>query len=371
MIITEKQFGYPVRHKRKVPFDPDISLPVEIMRLNAEIFQMEAELDRCILTGEDYEDLLTEAFASNIHLSTSMEGNPLSHEEVRKITRRSLREGPPREKLNFFSQEVYNHIFAYFTGFYSDRWTIRTIQETHQRLMIGDDGSKPGAFRKERGVVETNEGEEVFIACPPEHIPEELASLITWLNTKANALLPVVAATIFFHEFESIHPFRDGNGRCGRTLFHILLQHRGLPNSKLCLVEREIVSDLEGYYDLLARTDFSSDHTEIIVGFTRGVWRSYKDALEKFNRRDLMKSDLDDRSKTIIMRSKMFKEPFSLKEARAWVPDISEFRLRGKLNHLVDIGAIQTFGNTKGKKYIFADPTRDLMINYLDDIWKM
>ena len=365
MIITEKQFGYPVRHKRKVPFDPEISLPIEVMRLNAEIFQMDAELDRCILSGNDYEDLLTEAFASNIHLSTSMEGNPLSHDEVRKITRRSLREGPPREKLNFFSQEVYNHIYAYFAGFYSDKWTIGTIQETHQLLMIGDDEAEPGIFRRERGVVETNEGEEVFIACPPEHIPEELASLITWLNTKANALLPVVAATTFFHEFESIHPFKDGNGRCGRALFHVLLQYRGLPNSKLCLVEREIVTDLERYYDLLARADFSGDYTEMIIDFTHGIWRSYKSALEKFKRRDLMKSDLDDHSKTIIMRSKKFKGLFSLKEARAWVPDISEFRLRCKLNHLVDMGAIRTSGNTKGKKYIFADPTSDLMLEYL------
>ncbi len=365
MIITENIFGYPVRHKRKVPFNPDISLPPVITRLSAEIFQMEAELERCILTGRDFEDLLTEAFASNIHLSTSMEGNPLSHEEVKRLTRRSLREGPPEKNMNFFSQEIFNHIIAYINPTYSEKWTLRTIQDTHSFLLMGDEGSDPGELRKERGVIETDEGQEIFIACPPEHIPEELASLVTWLNTKANALLPVVAASIFFHEFESIHPFKDGNGRVGRTLFHVILQYRGLPNSKLCLVEREIVSDLESYYDLLARTDFSGDYTELISNFTEGVWRSYKDALEKFTRRDLMKSDLDGHSKTIIMRSKKFKGLFSLKEARAWVPDISEFRLRCKLNHLVDMGAIRASGNTKGKKYIFADPTSDLMLEYL------
>ncbi len=367
IITTEKKFGYPIRHKRKVPFDPEISLPPDVMRLNAEIFQMEAELDRCILTGQDYQDLITEAFSSNIHLSTSMEGNPLTHDEVKRITKRTFREGPPTDRIDFFSQEIYNHIFAYIDHVYSENWDLMTISKTHSILLSGDDEAETGSFRKGRGIVETNEGQEVFIACPPEHISEELTSLILWLNTKANALLPVVAATVFFHEFESIHPFKDGNGRCGRTLFHVLLQHRGLPNSKLCLVEKEVVTDLEDYYDLLARTDFSGDYTDMIINFTRGVWRSYREAVDRFKERDLLRSDLDDISKVMIMKSKNLNSPFTLNDVRSWITGPSDYVLRERLNDLVEMGAIWTIGRTRGKRFIFTDPTRDLILSYFND----
>ncbi len=368
MIITsERKFGYPVRHKKKVPFNPSISLPYKIMEINTEIFQMEAELDRCILSGQDYQDLITEAFSSNIHLSTSMEGNPLTKDQVKRITRKTFREGAPNRKLDFFSQEIYNHIYAYINADYSRDWTLKTILDTHSILLFGDESARPGSFRRERGIVETNKGEEVFIACPPDHIPEELASLLTWLNTSANALFPVVAAAVFFHEFESIHPFIDGNGRCGRTLFHVLLQHRGLPNSKMCLVEKEVVTDLEIYYDLLARTDFTGDYTELISNFSEGVWRSYKEAVEKFKEKDLLRSELDETSKIILMKAKKLNRPFDLKDVREWLPRMSDYVLRQRINELVEKGAIWTEGKTKGKRFIFADPTRGLLTDYLTE----
>lgn len=372
MIITDrKQFGYPVRHKKKVPFDPKMSLSKEVMELNTDIFRMESELDRCILSGNDLEELITDAFTSNIHLSTSMEGNPLSEEEVSRLTRRTFREGPPSKKVGFFSQEVFNHIFAYISGSYSDIWNLDTIFTTHGILMYGDESAEPGTFRKGRGVVETDEGEEVFIPCPPEHIEDEMVSLITWLNTKANALFPVVAASVFFHEFESIHPFKDGNGRTGRALFHVLLQNRGLPNSKLCLVEKEIVSDLRSYYDLLARTDFSGDHSQLITDFTKGVWRSYRVAVEKFRKKDLLRSDLDEISKRLVMGSKKNEGSFKLKEARDWVPDESEYVLRQRLNELVDRGILRSYGKTKGKVYLFYDPIVEWVMNNSSEIFSL
>ncbi len=370
MIITDReQFGYPVRHRKKVPFDPEISLTNDIMKLNAEIFQMEAELDRCILSGSEYEEIMADAFASNIHLSTSMEGNPLSHEEVKRLTRRTFRDGPPEETIGFFSQEIFNHIFAYLAEGYSKNWDIETIAGTHALLLLGDNTAEPGEFRKVDGVVITDQGVEVFIGCPPGHVSEEIASLITWLNTKANALLPVVAAAVFFHEFESIHPFKDGNGRVGRTLFHVLLQYRGLPNSKLCLVEKEIVSDLESYYELLARTDFSGDYTKLISDFTRGVWKSYKDAVERIKEKDLLRSDLDEMTKRIIIESKRYKDSFDLKTARSWLPDESEFRVRDRLNQLVKLNVLRTFGRTRGKVYIFNDPVVGWILNNIKEIF--
>ena len=80
--------GYPVRHKEKVPFYPMLSLSQDVRRMMREIREMDRSLDDLILSGADYEELVLDAYASNIHWSTKIEGNRLTMDEVRELTRR-------------------------------------------------------------------------------------------------------------------------------------------------------------------------------------------------------------------------------------------------------------------------------------------
>ena len=81
-----KATGYPIKHKRKVPFDPKIRLSLRYKNMFLKIFDMDRKLNDVILTAGDYLDLVNDAFSSNIHWSVSIEGNPLTHEEVRRIS---------------------------------------------------------------------------------------------------------------------------------------------------------------------------------------------------------------------------------------------------------------------------------------------
>ena len=147
-----------------------------------------------------------------------------------------------------------------------------------------DAKADPGTYRTVDSSVYTDEGQETFRPCPPIHIAREMESLLDWTNRRAPALHPLVAATVFFHEFESIHPFLDGNGRVGRTLFHLYLQQHGLANSHLCMVEKELTTDPETYYQLLAWTDQSTSYAELLDYFSAALLRSYEAALKRIEK---------------------------------------------------------------------------------------
>src|SRR2546428_13129917 len=97
------------------------------------------------------------------------------------------------------------------------RWDLDFVRFLHEALLAGvEAGANPGKFTKVGAEIEEN-GKVVFVGAPPDHVEPELAQLLDWLNTQGPAFSPTIAGTVFFHEFESIHPFDDGNGRVGRT----------------------------------------------------------------------------------------------------------------------------------------------------------
>lgn len=361
MIINYDKFGYPVKHRRKVPFNPTIRIPPEITEWSVEILRLDAELERYILSRDDLVDLIIEAFSSNIHISTRLEGNPLTLNDVRRLTKGAFTKGISENERDFPSQEIINHILCYTAPEFGKKLSIYDIKNMHRFLMIGSNQVNFGEFRDHPSVIESSTGQELFIPAPHEYIEEELNSLLAWVNETGPSLYPVIAGSILFHEFESIHPFTDGNGRCGRSLFHIYLQTHGLPNSKLCFIEQNIVSDPEYYYELLARTDHTGDLKQLIVHFTKSVLKSYRDAVKRYREKDLMSSDLDETSKRLLLQAKRAGSWFDLAQTRNWVDNVSDYRIRNRLNNLISRGALEEKGSTRSKKYRYSDPLNEIL----------
>src|SRR5437667_3413942 len=114
MVIRSLKYGhlaleYPVHHRRKVPFRPLIEPPVDFPTRALELRRLDVDLDRFILSGKDYLQIIADAFASNIHKSTQIEGNPLTLEQVRRITLDSFRKGKAKA-VDKPTQEIINHL---------------------------------------------------------------------------------------------------------------------------------------------------------------------------------------------------------------------------------------------------------------------
>jgi len=353
-----KPKGYPVKHRRKVPFEPRIRIGLEHRKLLSELRNLDSELD-CMVFGErEYLELFRDAYASNIHRSVSIEGNPLDEQEVRRITTAVLEGGAGSIDTDGPRQEIVNHLYSFFTEVeLSLPWSIDTVRIVHG-LLTREAGIRgvAGGFRENRTSISGQDGFEYFHTCPPEHITEELASLLVWLNS--SPFDEVVTATLFFHEFESIHPFEDGNGRAGRTMFHILLQELGLKNSKLCKIEKEILGALETYYDLLAYTDETQDYGPIIDYVLESLHDAYVSAMDGFRRKDVLR-ELDEASKTIAVKAKG-RSWFTVNDTNDWVPSLGEQRIRHRLNRLVEMGVLEKEGRTKATRFRFNDPFRHL-----------
>lgn len=353
--------GYPVKHRQKDTFPPQpIRLPSEYRETIKAIRMLDRQLNEMILGSDDYLGLVEEAYASNIHWSVHLEGNPLTEEEVKEATRRFTRR-LEQETSNGPTQEVLNHLYMFFDrNAFAMPWSLDTVRSVHRLLMKGvDEEVVPGQMRNETRVEAATygpDGFEYFDGCPAVWVEKETQSLLDWLTGAPYDEL--VTAVLFFHEFESIHPFADGNGRTGRTLFQLLMQTLGLKNCGLCKFECEMLRDRERYYTLLAYTDETADYTPLIMYTADAVLRAYRAAVTEFSAKDRIK-DLDEASKVLARQAKAA-APFTVTDAAGWVSGISAESVRKKLEMLVEMGILTKEGRTRASRYRFRDPFREV-----------
>ena len=188
--------GYPVRHKRKVPFEPSILVPDEYPARARRIRTIDFELGRFILGETDLMRLVIDAFTSNVHWSTKLEGNPLSEVEVRRITTRTMtgaREKKGREKIPGPRQEIVNHISCLVApSQFRLPWTHEHMLKLNRYLLKGtgeDQGSE--GYKTEQNAVYSDAGAEIFVPTPPMHVRDEMRSLLDWVNGPARAFDPI------------------------------------------------------------------------------------------------------------------------------------------------------------------------------------
>jgi fido (protein-threonine AMPylation protein) len=108
--------------------------------------------------------------------------------------------------------------------------SLRLIREIHAILLRGGRGAnrRPGEFRRsQKWVGGTRPGNAAFVPPPPERLMECLDSLERFLHDEKYKLPILVEAGLIHVQFETIHPFLDGNGRLGRLLITLLLCSKG------------------------------------------------------------------------------------------------------------------------------------------------
>ncbi len=108
--------------------------------------------------------------------------------------------------------------------------SVRLLCETHRILMRGVRGAdkRPGEVRRSQNWIGgSRPGNARFVPPPPEEVADALAALERWLHEE-DALPPLVRVGLAHVQFETIHPFLDGNGRIGRLLISLLVEHWNL-----------------------------------------------------------------------------------------------------------------------------------------------
>jgi Fic family protein len=159
--------------------------------------------------------------------------------------------------------------------------SIRLIRDAHQILLDGVRGAnkQPGELRRSQNWIGgSRPGNAVFVPPPPEQVPLLLGDLERFIHAEPDPLPPLVTIALVHAQFETIHPFLDGNGRIGRLLITALLEHWGLLKEPLLYLSGYLKRNQNEYYRLLSATRANGAWEEWVSFFLVGVTEAATEA---------------------------------------------------------------------------------------------
>ena len=158
---------------------------------------------------------------------------------------------------------------------------IRLLCDAHRLLLDGARGAakQPGELRKSQNWIGgTRPGNAVFVPPPAERVAPLLADLERFIHHEAPTLPPLVRIALVHVQFETIHPFLDGNGRIGRLLIAALLESWGLLPQPLMYLSGYLKQHQAEYYRRLARVRTDGDWEGWLAFFLEGVTEAAQQA---------------------------------------------------------------------------------------------
>ncbi len=256
-------------------FSPNFQRTDFLIEMIGRIEAARAVVLRAPIAAHWESQLRHEALIRSAHHSTSIEGNPLSLDEVTDLLEGREVPAHPREKrevLNYV--EVLDYIDREYQSRPDKPVTEDTISQLH-RLVVGGilPAHEAGHYRQVPVVVGIPATGEIRFRPPDwDEVPGLMADLVGWLNSpQANALMPVLQAGIAHYECVRTHPFVDGNGRTARALATLVVYKRGFDTKRFFALEEYYSVDRPSYYEALMTADQSGDLTEWLEYFAQGI----------------------------------------------------------------------------------------------------
>lgn len=261
-------------------FRPRLQVGPDLASACRQVDRLDGELDRLRLTPFLVEQVLRWASVQNAWSSTNLEGNPTPLERAAALVEPDVR---PRNK----DEREIRRLIAYYRSLERFRragtpeaLTLDDIRGLHEQLLDGVVEPPVGAWKSRANYIAGPRG-VVLQPTPPQRVGGELRSLLTWYRGEGQELHPAARVAVFFHEFESIHPFRDGNGRVGRALCQRLLVCEGLPNVLYVPLDAVLTREPDLYYETLRIANQTGNFHFWARYFVDSLVTAYREAIER------------------------------------------------------------------------------------------
>jgi Fic family protein len=194
--------------------------------------------------------------------------------------------------------EVSSHVAAMEHGLARIRegfpLSNRLIREIHGILLGSGRGAdrSPGEFRRSQNWIGgSRPGNARFVPPPPEELPACMGALERWLHDEPERTPTLLKAALSHVQFETIHPFLDGNGRVGRLLITLLFCVERVLHEPLLYLSLYLKRHRDEYYDLLDRVRTSGDWEGWLAFFADGVRESAEGAVNTAQRLTVLARD--------------------------------------------------------------------------------
>ena len=280
--------GEAVRAFVPAPLPPEVPLQFtpERRRLLERATLALGRLDSITLLLPEPEIFLYSYVRREAVLSSQIEGTQSSLSDLLQF---ELHEAPgaPFDDV----VEVSNYVRALEHGLsrFADGMPLcnRLVREMHEVLLSRGRGSgkQPGEFRRSQNWIGgTRPGNARFVPPPPQAVESCMGDLETFIHDAEQPYPTLIKAALAHVQFETIHPFLDGNGRLGRLLISFMLHHEGMLSRPLLYLSLYLKTHRQTYYERLDGVRTKGDWEGWIDFFLEGVEQTALDAVDTARR---------------------------------------------------------------------------------------
>ncbi len=351
-------------------FRPSILPPNLPIELNSEIVDLLVKANKQLALLEGISSRIP-----NIHLFISMyvrkEALMSSQIEGTQATLEDVLDPMLEENTNRPVGDVVNYIKA--TDFAINRLKElplcnRLIKEAHEVLLSGVRGQNksPGEFRHSQnwiGAAGCNLQNARYIPPSVEDMNQAMSDLEKYINGD-DELDVLIRAGLIHYQFETIHPFLDGNGRIGRLLITLFLMEKKVLSTPALYISYFLKKNRIEYYDRMNEVRLKGNYEQWIKFFLEAVYESAKDAVETIDKLTVLHDNYCSKIESLGRRAKNAMRVFEYLESNPIIDiqktskelDITFNTMSSIVKDLINIGVLeQTSTQSRNRTFAYKE----------------
>ena len=339
-----------------------LNIDGELQNLINRAYLLLGRLDGMATTLPDIDLFVSMYVQKEAVISSQIEGTQASLIDVLQKDRKN-------EKIKD-TEEIVNYIKA--TNYAFKRLEelplcMRLIKETHSILLSGVRGNEksPGEFRKSQnwiGYAGCTLNTASFVPPAPGEMEKSLTDLEKYIHE--DSFIPnLIKIALIHYQFETIHPFLDGNGRMGRLLIVLFLKERGLIEYPVLYLSYFFKKNRNRYYELLNNVRVKGEFEEWIKFFIKGICEISEDAISSIQKIiELKKADIEkirnipkgNISNLLLIYDYLLRHPFLETEDIRRLSDLSKPTVNKLLETLIELEILELVEEKKRyKQYVY------------------
>lgn len=291
---------------KKLPLDVNIETS-KILKQLSDTSRALAELKGVAKAMPNQNVLINAIMINEAKSSSKIENIVTTHDEI-------YRAMVKQQDTSYAAKEVVDYRAAVWRGYelIKEKGMINTniIIDVQKKLEHNEAG-----IRSVPGTVIKNTLTDEVVYTPPqekEEILEYMKNLEDYINSEEDGVDPLIKLAMIHYQFESIHPFYDGNGRTGRILNILYLVLKGLIDAPILYLSKYIIKNKLEYYELFQKTRETEDFEDWVIYFLVGIEEMSKETICIINkiREEILKMKYELREKTKIYTKELLEALF-------------------------------------------------------------
>jgi Fic family protein len=359
--------GYRAFIPAPLPPQPPLAFDAQLATVLAQAGTALGRLDGVAATLPNPELFVAMYVRREAVLSSQIEGTQSTLDDVL-----AFEIDPDRPSLPRDIKEVVNYVNALDFGLRrleSLPLSLRLLREIHERLMTGTrgGGKSPGEFRRSQNWIGGRTLSDAAFIPPPEHeMRTALGNLERFLHD-SGGLDPLITCALTHAQFETIHPFLDGNGRMGRLLITFLLCHEKVLQRPVLYLSHYLKQHRASYYDRLMAVRFDGDWEGWLRFFLTGVREVAREAEQTARQIVQLREEIRRTAQAAGMSASafrlldhLFRQPVVNVNAARIQLDLSYQAANALIRELCDLGVLgEITGGSRNRVFRFG-PYLDL-----------